>query len=121
MKFSRLRTALLTCILGIVSVSFFRFEYEKWNEPYVNLPQVVSELPIVVKVCPELKSVEEQENTRGDYTGGANSWCYPYSGRQGEGGSGCGRKSESKSLSQHSKPVNYGKGTSTGTKPIKNH
>lgn len=84
MKFSRIRTAILTCSLGIVSVSFFNFEYEKWNEPYVELPQVISESPIVIKVCPEVKS----ENITGGYTGGAKSWCDSYRG----GGSGCGSK-----------------------------
>ncbi|HRH43893.1 MAG TPA: hypothetical protein PKY82_19840 [Pyrinomonadaceae bacterium] len=53
MKYSKLRTAFLTCILGIVSVSFFKFEYEKWKEPYIELPQIVSESPIIVKICEE--------------------------------------------------------------------
>lgn len=77
MNFSKLRTAILTCILGIVSVSFFRFEYEKWNEPYVNLPQVVSESPIIVKVCPEIEGVKQVYDSRtaqsGFPTGGGKS------------------------------------------------
>ncbi len=53
MKFSQIRTALLTCIFGIVSVSFFKFAYEKWKEPHIELPQVTSESPIIVYICEE--------------------------------------------------------------------
>lgn len=77
MKFSKIRTAFLTCILGIVSVYFFKFEYEKWSEPYIELPQVVSESPIVVEVCPEIKGVKQVYDSRtaqsGFPTGGGKS------------------------------------------------
>jgi hypothetical protein len=55
MKYSQFRIAILTCILGIVSVPFFNGLYEKWSEPFVDLPQVVSDTPIIVDVETERK------------------------------------------------------------------
>ncbi len=55
MKYSQFRIAILTCIFGIVSVPFFNGLYEKWSEPFVDLPQVVSDTPIIVDVETERK------------------------------------------------------------------
>jgi hypothetical protein len=48
MKYTRFRIAIITCILGIVSVPFFNGLYKKWSEPSVDFPQVVSDTPIIV-------------------------------------------------------------------------
>ena len=55
MKYSQFKIAILTCIFGIVSVPFFNGLYEKWSEPFVDLPQVVSDTPIIVDVETERK------------------------------------------------------------------
>lgn len=33
-----------------MSVPFFTGLYEKWNEPYIDLPEVISESPIVLVI-----------------------------------------------------------------------
>ena len=48
MKYSQFRIALLTFVLGIVSVPFFNTQYHIWTEIPVDLPQVVSDAPIIV-------------------------------------------------------------------------
>lgn len=48
MKYSQFRIALLTFILGVISVSFVSALYDKWGEPYIELPQVKSDTPIIV-------------------------------------------------------------------------
>lgn len=62
MKFLRLRTSFLTFILGIVSVPFVHFEYKKWNEPLIEIPQVRSDSPIIIIFCPEPIPVTNDEN-----------------------------------------------------------
>ncbi len=52
MNYSRFRIALLTFILGIVSVPFFKTEYEKSTEIQVDLPKVESGSPIIVDIYP---------------------------------------------------------------------
>ncbi len=61
MKYSQFRIAILTCIFGIVSVPFLNGSYEKWSEPFVDLPQVISDTPITIRVCPEPLSKEAEE------------------------------------------------------------
>jgi hypothetical protein len=68
MKCSRLRTALLTFIIGFISVPILNPLYDKWSEPSVDLPQTVSASVIVVDV--------ETKSKRFDWGGGG-------------GGSGC--------------------------------
>lgn len=52
MKCSRLRIALLTFILGVVSVSFFNSEYNIWTEIQVDVPKVESETPFICNIVP---------------------------------------------------------------------
>lgn len=52
MNYSKHRTAVLTFILGIVSVTFFKAEYEKWTEIKVDLPKVESSSPIIIDIYP---------------------------------------------------------------------
>jgi hypothetical protein len=59
MKCSKIRTALLTFVLGFLSVPFITGLYDKWSEPYVEMPEVVSESPIIIRVCPEPMTDEE--------------------------------------------------------------
>lgn len=51
MNYPKIRTALLTLILGLVSVPFFTPLLDKWKEPYVELPQIESTSPLFVKRC----------------------------------------------------------------------
>lgn len=75
MRCSRLRTALLTFFIGITSVAVFNDFYEKWSEPFVEMPQVISDKPIIIFVCPEPDLLWEQ--IKGGY---ADSRCIPGGG-----------------------------------------
>ncbi|HEY0429718.1 MAG TPA: hypothetical protein VGC76_18190 [Pyrinomonadaceae bacterium] len=48
MKYSQFIVSILTFALGVLCVPFANGLYEKWSEPYVEVPQAVSESPIVV-------------------------------------------------------------------------
>jgi len=51
MKYPKIRTGLLTFILGVISVPVFTPVLDKWNEPDIELPQIESTSPLVVKRC----------------------------------------------------------------------
>jgi hypothetical protein len=50
-RFSRLRTFLLTSLLGLAAASI-RYD----PSPYVDVPKVGSDVPIVVRLCPDWQS-----------------------------------------------------------------
>ncbi len=52
MRYSKVRIAILTFILGIVSVPFINGQYEKWTEITVDLPQIISDTPLIVDIYP---------------------------------------------------------------------
>ena len=52
MKCSQFRIALLTFVLGVISVSFVGGFYDKWSQPFVELPQAESDAPIIVDIYP---------------------------------------------------------------------
>jgi hypothetical protein len=79
MRYSRIRTALLTFIIGLVSVPFFNPLYDKWREPSVDVPKVLSDSKIVVDL--------ETENRRfalggGGGSGGREDYGYGSFGRE---------------------------------------
>jgi hypothetical protein len=53
MKYSRLRTFLLTFTFGIAVVSIYPRLAGYLDEIPVNLPEVESKTPIIIRVCPE--------------------------------------------------------------------
>ncbi len=48
MKYSQFRIALLTFTIGFLSVPFLTPLYDKWSDPWVDVPQVESESPLTV-------------------------------------------------------------------------
>jgi hypothetical protein len=47
MKYSQFRIALLTFTIGLLSVPFLAPFYDKWSEPWVDLPKTESESPLI--------------------------------------------------------------------------
>lgn len=68
MKYSQFRIALLTFTLGILSVPFLTPVYDKWCEPWVDVPQVESESPITVIVSTKSHPIK-------NWGGGGGSGC----------------------------------------------
>jgi hypothetical protein len=72
MNYSQIRIALLTFTLGIASVGFFNSLYGKFNAPYVEVPKVYSDTPIVIKVCIRHKPLTDKKDSSGGGCGGAD-------------------------------------------------
>jgi hypothetical protein len=55
-RFSRLRTFLLTFAFGLLTISIYTKMKGYFPEIPVNVPQVESEVPIIIRLCPEWRS-----------------------------------------------------------------
>ncbi len=55
-RYSRLRIVLFTFTLGLAAVSIHLRLSGYLNEIPVNLPQIESDAPIIIRLCPEWKS-----------------------------------------------------------------
>jgi hypothetical protein len=71
MKYSQCRIALLTFIIGLLSVSFLTPLYDKWSEPWVDVPQVETESPLIVI----LSTDEHPFNMNGGGGGSGGETC----------------------------------------------
>ena len=52
-RYSRFRTLIFTFTLAIAVVSVYTRMVDYWDEVPVNLPEVESETPIIIRLCPE--------------------------------------------------------------------
>ena len=50
MNYSQFRTALLTFTIGLAGVPFSNAVYAKWTEIPVDVPQVMSDTPIILHI-----------------------------------------------------------------------
>jgi hypothetical protein len=52
-RYSQLRTLIFTFTLAIAVVSVYTRMVDYWDEVPVNLPEVESQTPIIIRLCPE--------------------------------------------------------------------